>query len=131
MKLREFLTESYTAYVVDQLSRRKLEQMFPPKYPVWIGQHITVDFGVSRDTPPPPMPQRVIVYGYADDGNSIEALAVEVDGQRKRPDGKLYHITWSLDSTKRKPKDSNLLLQSHPIQPVPTVEIQIHPMVLD
>lgn len=125
------LTESYTALILDQGSRHSLERIFPPKYPTWIGHHVTLDFGVPRDTPAPPLPQKVVVYAYVDDGQSIEALAVEVDGQRKRADGRLYHITWSLDLTKRKPKDSNILLQSEPLQPVPPVAIQVHPAVLD
>ena len=130
MKVDEILTEAYTAYIVDQFSRQDLERMFPPKYPRWYGHHITVRFGVPPDTPKPPDPVKVFVYGYADDGHSIEAFAVEIDGQRKRPDGKLYHITWSLDPSKRKPKDSNELLQTTKIRPVKPIEIGIHPAVL-
>jgi hypothetical protein len=33
----------------------------------------------------------------ADDKNGLQALLVSVDGETVRPDGGIYHITWSLD----------------------------------
>jgi len=49
------------------------------------------------------------VVGYVDDGEGLEALVVSVNGSTERPDGKIYHITWSLNEG-RKPVESNDLL---------------------
>lgn len=110
MKL-ENLFEMYTAYVLDAKSRRELSKHFPPKYPETVGHHVTVKFGVSKDTPTP-RPAELKVVGYADDGEGLEALVVSVDGKTVRPDGGIYHITWSLDRSKgRKPVHSNELVK--------------------
>lgn len=101
----------YTAYVLDEKSREVLLQRFPPKYKDVVGHHITVEFGVSADTLPP-QDAKLRVIGHIDNGDGLEALAVLVDGSTVRKDGKTYHITWSLDCDKFKPKDSNMLLES-------------------
>lgn len=36
------------------------------------------------------------VIGHVDDGAGVEALVVAIDGSTARPDGKVWHITWSL-----------------------------------
>jgi len=108
----ENLFEMYTAYVLDNKSRRELSKHFPPKYPETVGHHVTVKFGVSKDAPIP-RPAQLKVVGYADDGEGLEALVVSVDGKVNRPDGSLYHVTWSLDRSKgRKPVHSNQLVQA-------------------
>lgn len=120
MKL-ENLFEMYTAYVLDGKSRRELVKRFPPKYPELIGHHATVKFGVPKDAPKP-RPAKLEVVGYADDGEGLEALVVAVNGKVHRPDGSLYHITWSLDRSKgRKPVQSNTLVQAgyDPIDSIP------------
>jgi len=120
MKLEQ-LFEMYTAYVLDNKSRRELAKVFPPKYPEFIGHHTTVKFGVPKDAPKP-RPADLQVVGYADDGEGLEALVVTVNGKTQRPDGSTYHITWSLDrSLGRKPVQSNALVQGgyESVQPVP------------
>ena len=122
MKL-ENLFEMYTAHVVDSKSRRELAKAFPPKYPEFIGHHVTMKFGVPKDTPKP-HPAEIKVIGYADDGEGLEALVVSVNGKVQRPDGSLYHITWSLDrSLGRKPEHSKKLVQSG-YESVPQVPIK-------
>lgn len=108
-----YLQEMYTAHVLDVDSRTKLEHSFPPKYPDFIGHHITMKFGVSSDTAIDNNTHNIEVVGYADDGKGLEALVVSVDGEVTRPDGKKYHITWSLDRSKGyKPVDSALIIQT-------------------
>ena len=111
MKVKEILREGYNAFVLDEQTRRKLAQTFPPKYPDFVGHHVTVQFGVPKD---PSLPYGDVadieVVGYAED-DGIEALVVKVNGELKRPDGKPYHITWSLDRARgRKPVDSNAVI---------------------
>ena len=111
MKL-ENLFEMYTAYVLNPSAKERLVQLFPPKYPEAVGHHITIQFGVPSNTPTPEPAQNVQVVGYADDGEGLEALVVAVNGKVKRPDGSMYHITWSLDRSKgKKPVQSNALVQ--------------------
>jgi hypothetical protein len=111
MKVSHILREGYEAFVVDDATRQKLAKVFPPKYPEWIGHHITNRFGVQREENRPfGKPFNFEVIGYAED-DGIEALVVSRDGSPKRPDGKVYHITWSLDRAKgRKPVDSNKVI---------------------
>ncbi len=99
----------YTAHVLDEESRMMLALSYPPKYSKPIGHHVTVEFGVPEGTPAPNYAD-VKLVGYIDSGDGLEALVVSVDGTYIRPDGNIYHITWSLDPEKYSAKDSNELL---------------------
>ena len=102
----------YTAYVLTAETREALEEKYPPTYPEFIGHHITVDFGLPEDAPVPEEADNKLL-GIKDSGDGIEALLVTVNGETKRPDGKSYHITWSLDREHYKPVDSNALVESY------------------
>lgn len=120
----------YTAYVLDDASRKMLADRFPPKYPEFVGHHITEQFGVPKGTEAPDQPQKVEVVGYAED-DGIEALVVAVDGKTERPTGGTYHITWSLDRDKgRKPVHSNKVIEEKGFEHVDPVEIRVRPEVL-
>ena len=41
------------------------------------------------------------MVGVADDGAGVQALVVEIGGTTRRPDGSIYHITWSLGARRR------------------------------
>jgi len=120
----------YTAYVLTDETRTYLEAKFPPRYSKFVGHHVTIEFGVPRDTVPPTAAEEVKVLGRIDSGDGLEALVVSVNGSRERPDGKAFHITWSLEPEKYSPKDSNELLSNslrytmsvpHIINTVPSV----------
>lgn len=81
---------------------------FPPKYPDVVADHITVAMGGINATPPA-APASVQFIGLADDGNGLQAIICKVDGSLKRPDGKIFHITWSLDKSKLAPADLDLM----------------------
>ncbi len=102
----------YTAHILDEESRTMLMLQFMPKYSKVLAHHVTVKFGVPEGTPAPNYAD-VKLVGYIDSGDGLEALVVSVDGTWIRPDGNIYHITWSLDPDKYSPKDSNTLLSSH------------------
>jgi|AntRauTorcE11897_2_1112592.scaffolds.fasta_scaffold00078_47 hypothetical protein len=89
----------YNGYELEQGSREKLRTLFPPKYPQFLGHHITEKFGVKSDNVPP-QPNTVKVVGYIDNGKDVEGFLVEIDGTTDRPDGSKYHITWSIDRGK-------------------------------
>lgn len=131
MKMNEIKgnTNMYTAYVLDDASRTSLAERFPPKYPEFVGHHVTVAFPVTKDTPVPPAAQ-VKVVGYADSGDGIEALVVTVNGHNDRQDGKRYHITWSLDPAKYSAKDSNTLLATNKFTLTRGIPVATTPSVL-
>jgi len=99
----------YTAYTLTDESRQMLMDKFPPKYSKVIAHHITVEFGVPADTEALPEAD-IRVIGEGDSGDGLQALVVSVNGSTRRPDGKTYHITWSLEPEQYKPVDSNEML---------------------
>lgn len=102
----------YSALVLTDSSVSHLKSIFPPKYPDFIGHHVTLEFGVDKKTKPAPLPNRVSVVGYIDDGKGLETLLVALNDNIDRPDGSRYHITWSLDkSLGYKPVDSNKIIK--------------------
>lgn len=116
----------YTGWELSESTRNELRERFPPKYEEFIGHHVTHAFGVTQEATPPPAALRVM--GYTDDGG-LECLVVSVDGHWCRPDGKTYHVTWSLNrSAGRKPVQSNLAIQKHGYQPVvPAINMHTTP----
>lgn len=110
MKIQELLHEGYLAYEVPDNARQRLSVLFPPKYPEFVGRHITSAFGVSNPGELATPNAHIKVIGYVEE-DGLEALVVEVNGSKRRPDGKIYHITWSLDRSKgKKPVMSNDLI---------------------
>lgn len=100
----------YLAYVLDEASRNAILELFVPKYSKVIAEHMTYTFPAKMGEELPPSPSSVKIVGYKDKQEGIEAVVVEVDGNATRPDGKLFHITLSLEPDKKKPSDSNILL---------------------
>jgi len=119
--------QHYQAYNLIDSTRKKVLNRFPPRFRQVIAHHITQAFGLPEDTPPPKTPHSVRIVGYASD-KSLEALVVEIDGSTERPDGRIYHITLSLDPVNRLPKESNALLKWgwEEISPFP---IQVQPVL--
>lgn len=118
----------YTAYTLNESSRKVLETHFPPKYSEFVGHHITYKFGVDENAKVPKK-AKIKVVGHIDDGEGLEALVVSIDGTKERPDGNLYHITWSLDEGK-KPVDSNKLLKKKMYTLILPIEINTTPTLL-
>ena len=103
--------KGYTGFELDRKSRQRLLDQFPPKFPNVFAEHITYKFGVGEDAIPS-NPKSAEIVGYAFD-DSLEAFVVAINGKTTRPDGKVYHVTWSLDkSMGRKPVHSNNLVAS-------------------
>lgn len=95
---------------LDRGQRDELLRRFPPRYADTVADHITLRTNALGD--PLPTPAHVQIIGRADDGDSLEAMVVAVEGTSDRPDGSIFHITWSLDETKgRSARESNDLLK--------------------
>ena len=102
----------YLGYLLSENSRERLMGMFPPIHPDVIGEHVTHTFGgVNEDTPLPETPKSAQVIGFAEN-DKVQCLVVRIDGTVKRPDGKTFHITWSIDRSKgARPVDSNACIE--------------------
>ena len=95
---------------LDRTERRRLLERFPPRYRNTIADHVTLQSEAKDEPLPEPVEARII--GRADDGDSLEAMVVAIDGTADRPDGSIFHITWSLDRGKgRQARESNDLLK--------------------
>jgi hypothetical protein len=95
---------------LDRRERAQLLVRFPPHWPDVIADHVTLA-RVPRSVPPP-CPVQAEIVGGVDDGQGLQALAVRIDGTTSRPDGGIYHITWSLDRARgREARQSNDVLK--------------------
>lgn len=95
---------------LDREQRKELLQQFPPRYPEVDADHVTLRIGAADDAALPEEDRGEII-GRADDGNGVEAMVVAIGGSSERPDGSVYHITWSLGPG-REAQESNDVLAS-------------------
>ena len=114
----------YQCFLLTPEARAGLLGRFPPKFPDVLAHHVTIRTGVL-ESDPLPEPAQIVVQGYAYDPKGIEALVVNVNGSTSRPDGSVYHCTWSLDRSKGfEPVDSNdLVLNSGWVVVADTVSV--------
>lgn len=96
---------------LDRTQRKELLLQFPPRYPNVDADHVTLQTGAAKRAPLPDEGQGEIV-GRADDGKGVEAMVVAIGGTTDRPDGSIYHITWSLEPG-RQARESNDVLAAH------------------
>jgi hypothetical protein len=92
---------------LDPAEREALVRRFPPAYPNLVADHVTLAKG-AKDAALPQENEGEII-GRADDGKGVEAMVVRIAGTSDRPDGSIYHITWSLEDG-RAAKESNDVL---------------------
>ncbi len=107
---------------LDDADRAALLARFPPNYPDVVADHVTLKMGARpRDILPEPCSGQIV--GEADDGAGLQCLVVQVEGVAVRPDGGIYHVTWSLDrGLGRRPIESNGViawLGWRPVEPAP------------
>lgn len=86
----------YSVYQLSPAEQQRLLLRFPPRYAKTYADHVTVQFGGTKVSMPEPAKQMEII-GRADDNHGLEAMVVRINGNLGRSDGKIYHITWSLD----------------------------------
>ena len=80
---------------------------FAPTWPDVIADHVTLDARATSSTPLPDEVSAEIV-GKVDDRAGLQAMIVAINGSTDRPDGSIYHITWSLNRAQgRQPVQSN------------------------
>ena len=89
------MAEHVAGWLLHPEDRDRLMAVFPPAYPRVVAHHVTLKAGVRLDFPLPGDTEGSVV-GVADDGAGVRALAVEIGGATRRPDGSIYHVTWWL-----------------------------------
>lgn len=100
--------DSVIGWKLDRAQRAELLQQFPPRYGEIDADHVTLKTNSAGDSPLPEERLGEIV-GRGDDGEGVEAMVVSIGGTVDRPDGSIYHITWSLGPG-RKAHESNKVL---------------------
>ena len=118
--------DSVIGWKLDRAQRTELLQQFPPRYRDTDADHVTLS---TRSAPDAELPDERIgeIVGRVDDLRGLEAMVVRIDGTVDRPDGSIYHITWSLEEG-RKAHESNDLLGAQAWEPIDLpMPIQLHP----
>lgn len=118
-----------TGWKLDRVERAELLARFPPRWPDVIADHVTLASGSAG---PLPVEREALIVGRIDDGDSLEALVVNIAGTTDRPDGSTFHITWSLDSARgRKPVHSNDVLRERGWEALPEpVPVRLEPALM-
>lgn len=121
---------AYSCWCLTEYQKDMLMRIFSPAYPDVIAHHVTCEIG-SQDSLEVPEPAKIEIIGVADDGVGVQALVVTVNGNTERPNGGIYHITWSIDrAAGRTPKDSNTVISKNGWTPlVLTTSVETHPKV--
>ena len=95
-----------TGWKLDRSERDQLLKDHPPRYAEAVADHVTLEVGGKQI----PGEVKASIVGRTDDDKGVEAMVVAIDGTVDRPDGSIYHITWSLEPG-RKARESNYVLK--------------------
>jgi len=115
----KFEAEGYLAFVLDQSTKRSLQQKYPCSFYRDFTDHVTILFPVKSDRSldeikkylGEPNPA-VVLTGYAIDKTvEVECFTATVGGKSERNDGSFYHLTHSIGEGKS-PVASNALLKA-------------------
>lgn len=114
----------YSGWELPDAERTRLLSLFAPEFSDVIAHHVTREFGLPEGSAVPDGDTGVVL-GIASNGTSVQALVVEINGTTRRPDGKVYHVTWSLDrALGAKPAHSNDVIALG-WKPVPRIKFKI------
>ncbi len=91
-------------------TRAELLRDIPPRYRNVVADHVT--FKSGPDNAPMPEADHGVLLGIADDGKGVQALVLAINDSTARPDGSVWHITWSL-AEGRRAKESNAVIAEH------------------
>lgn len=118
---------TYTGWLLSEADRARLLGEFPPSYKDVIAHHVTLHMGIGEL----PTQTEGVIVGFIGDHEGVETLIVEIDGETVRPDGRTYHITWSIDKDFRKPVDSNDVIRLHGWKSVWPITVRLIPAIMD
>jgi hypothetical protein len=118
--------DSVIGWKLDREQRRELLERFPPVYAEAVADHVTLRPRVAVDALLPDESDGAIV-GRSDDERGVEAMVVQMGDTTGRPDGSIYHITWSLGKGRRA-KESNDVIAAFGWQPIdPPIPVRLRP----
>ena len=100
--------QTVIGWALDREQRKELLQQFPPKFGNVVADHVTLAAKAKQDAALPCERLGEIV-GRIDDGEGVEALVVAIDDSTDRPDGSIYHITWSLGEGRRARESNDVI----------------------
>ena len=112
-------THVYAGWLVDPAGRAALLARFPPRYAQVVAHHVTLKFGDAEARAPGEVDAAIV--GEADDGAGVQALVVAIDGAVGRPDGGVFHVTWSL-ADGREARESNAVIAARGWSPLDAAE---------
>ena len=98
---------SVIGWTLDQQERAGLLEQYPPRYAKAVAHHVTLATDAADREPPPAV--RAAIVGRTDDDSGVEAMVVTIDGETARPDGSIFHITWSLNEGRRARESNDVL----------------------
>jgi hypothetical protein len=107
----------------------RLRLLFPPKYVPVPSPHCTLSLGLDQSSGLPG-PTICEIYGKVDDFQGVEALLVSLNGNTVRPDGKIFHITWSLAKGRKARESNDVIKLSRPKHLDARVEVNLIPAVI-
>lgn len=90
-----------TLVVSDDLKQR-LFASYPPAHDKHFGDHVTLVFGISDHDVADDEPDADVVVVDRFVSDVADVFTVTVNGSSTRPDGKPYHLTWSMASASGK-----------------------------
>ena len=92
-------------WMIEPRDLQRMKILLPPKYVPVSSPHCTLCLG-GRNSSALPGQEIGKIYGKVDDDKGVEALLISIGERKVRPDGGIFHITWSL-AEGRKPRESN------------------------
>jgi len=96
---------SVPGWKLDREERARLLDQHPPRYATAVADHVTLKpFHLTAHA------VKAAIVGRTDDDQGVEAMVVTIEGSVDRPDGSIYHITWSLGEG-RHARESNDVLK--------------------
>jgi hypothetical protein len=113
---------------LDAAEREALLRRFAPVYARAVADHVTLRPFVDRAAV---LPQECegLVVGRTNDRRGVEAMVVQIGGSTRRPDGGVYHVTWSL-ARGRRAVESNDAIAAHGWEPLdPPIPLRLAPAV--
>lgn len=109
-------------FVINQQDRNKILSKFKPKFPEIILHHITYN-GPKDEIPELTDDFEIVGYSMVD---GLEAFVIAINGDINRPDGGIYHTTFSIDRDKGfKPVHSNDVIKNNGFEKINSIKIGI------
>lgn len=114
-------------WLVDAAERVELLLLFPPRFANVVAHHVTIAVNSTDALPAPTVGD---IVGIAEDDCGVQALVIAIHGSTDRPDGKVWHVTWSL-AEGRRPWESNDIIAAQGWRPIDLpVPVTLHPSEL-